>query len=179
NGSAQQTVNFCCGVGPASRRFQDLVLANPAGVVMPNDVFVAGRLIAFGTPEASPLLIGNGRSITAAGVNINGLTLDNARLTLNDGAITQFDNVVFRNYSPTATPLTLNRTTLNATFTGLQFTTAPTSGRYIVANDIDGSATPAQLTVAASKPLNGLAKTTTTGGFVLNWGSPSDDTDGD
>ena len=97
----------------------------------------------------------------------------------NDGDIAAFDNVVFRNYSPLATPLTLNRTALNATFTGLDFRTTPTSGRYIVGNDVDGAGTLAHLTIAGSTPLNGLAKTTTTGGFVIAWGSPADDTDGD
>src|SRR5205085_9550138 len=44
NGTTPQFVNFCCGAGAASNRFQDVVLANAAGVTLQTDIFIAGRL---------------------------------------------------------------------------------------------------------------------------------------
>jgi hypothetical protein len=175
NGTIPQTYSSCCGTKP----FRHVQLANPAGVVLNNDVSVSGTLRAAGVAPVLPVVTGQGKNLTPAGLDVNGLILDHVALTLNDAQIDAFDNVTFRNYSPAATQLTLNYSTVNMAFSGLQFLTAPTSGVYIRANDTDGPSTPSAVTIVDGRPLHGLPKTATSGGFVINWGTDTDDTDGD
>ena len=173
NGTTSQTYNSCCSVKP----FQHLRIENPAGVVLSSDVSVAGTLKS---AAASPVLLSSqGKRLTTVSADVNGLILDNVLLTIAGGTVERFDNVTFRNYAPTATPFTFNQAVFDGVFTGLSFLTLPTTGRYLAATDTDGAGTLARLSITGSVPLHGLPKTSTAGGFVLNWGSTSDDTDGD
>jgi hypothetical protein len=174
NGTAPQTYNSCCNPKP----FRHLRIENSAGVILADDLSVAGTLTSAG-PGGLPLVLGQGRRLSTVSADVNGLILDNVLLTIDGGPVPSFANVTFRNYLSTATQLTLNQAVFDGVFTGLSFLTAPTTGRYIVATDTDGAATLAQLSLTGSVPRHGLPKASTSGGFVLNWGSASDDTDGD
>ena len=168
NGTAVQTVTMGAP-GVTNSHFEDVEIANAAGVTMNSTLVANGQLVSTAVGMSTPLLLANGSSLIVTGLDVDGLVLDNVILTVNGGIITGFDNVDFQNYSTAATQLTINHTAMNATFTGLTFFTTPTTGLYIAANDTDGPATVAMLTIASSNPVNGLPHSATSGGFVLNW----------
>ncbi len=89
------------------------------------------------------------------------------------------DDVTFRFTPPNGSALGIQVPALDAVLSNLSFETVPTTGSYISAFDTDGPATLARLRVEGSSPLHGLPKTNLENGFVIEWGSPADDTDGD
>ena len=110
------------------------------------------------------------------GVNVNGLVLNAAPLTINAGALTRFDNVSFGGFAPEAIQLTVNNPGLLTHFpiNGVSFSTQPTSGQYIQANDtpLRAGADPRR---EGAVPADGSAFTLTTGGAVVNWlGNPGE-----
>ncbi|OIO54629.1 MAG: hypothetical protein AUJ55_11730 [Proteobacteria bacterium CG1_02_64_396] len=127
-----------------------------------------------------PTLSSAALTLAATSVDVSGLTLNNTALTLGNGALTTFDYVTFAGFAPTATQLTLNRTSAASVFNGLTFANFPTTGSYILANDGDGAGTPCLVTIAGgAMPQNGASKVTTSGGFQVVWGLGTEDSDSD
>jgi alpha-tubulin suppressor-like RCC1 family protein len=115
----------------AASHFQDLTLAGSNVMPLGSDLTVAGLLTTFSTAET---LQGNGHTVTARSVSVPGLTLDNARMVINEngvGQAEQFDNVTFQNF-PTAGTTMLSFTgpggaaaPRNLTFNTVNFQTLP------------------------------------------------------
>ncbi|MBI3756678.1 MAG: hypothetical protein HY267_01750, partial [Deltaproteobacteria bacterium] len=167
NGNSPQTVFMNCA-GPNNNHFQDLEIANASGMTLTTSVQVNGQLIV--VPGIAPVVKSNGLSLKTAGVNVDGLVLDNVLLTIDSGVVTHFDNVTFQNYSPAVTQLTINLGVVDATFYGLTFLVEPTTGFYIKANDTDGAGTLARIAMINASPADGSSHTAVTGGFIVTWG---------
>ncbi|MBI4553538.1 MAG: cadherin-like domain-containing protein, partial [Candidatus Latescibacteria bacterium] len=169
DGEGSQSIAFS-NPSVSFSRFHDLSIENIslATVFLNSPVVLTGQLQS--PPGVTSTLVGNGNTLTVnGGLDVDGLILDNVAITVNNGDIDQFDNVTFQNYAPTANQFTINHPALDVIFVGLNFLVAPTSGHYIVANDTNGPATPAMLTIANAQPADGSANTTTSGGFVVIW----------
>ncbi|MBI3757633.1 MAG: hypothetical protein HY267_06620, partial [Deltaproteobacteria bacterium] len=167
NGTSPQTVNMAC-VDATNNHFQDVEIANAAGVTFTSFTQINGQLIV--ASGLTPTVSGNGVGLTTAGVNVDGLVLDNVLLTISGGVVTRFDDVTFQNYNPTATQLTINLGVVDATFYGLTFLVEPTTGFYIKANDTDGAGTLARIAMINASPVDGSNHTKVTGGFIVTWG---------
>ncbi len=193
NGSALQTVSV---PREDRNRFADVEVTNPTQVRISKNTRIDGVLSLSGpgtlesgfivdvggalhSPTNATPIVALNSLLVAGGADVNNLILDDAQLTFNGGTFLAFDNVVFRNYSDTAVQLRINHTELDFSMRGLRFATTPTTGLYISAADTDGSATPTRLTIENSQPSNGIRKVSTSGGFIIDWGAPDDDTDGD
>ena len=92
-------------------------------------------------------------------------------LTINAGALTRFDNVSFSGFAPEAVQLTVNNPGLVTHFpmNGCRFSTQPTSGQYMQANDTLSDGPTLILDVLGAVPADGSAFTATTGGAIVNW----------
>src|SRR5205823_5254015 len=97
NGGGSQTISFAT---PAASHFQNLEIDGPGTVTLGSAVNVTGQLIS--TTGPTPV-VGAGNTLTVAGLNADGMVLDNTLLISNNGTITQFDNVTFQNYAAAAT----------------------------------------------------------------------------
>ena len=73
-------------------------------------LIVGGQLITNVTGGTLPIIVGGaaGNSFIVTGVNVNGLVLNAAPLTIN-GTLTRFDNVSFSGFAPEAIQLTVNK----------------------------------------------------------------------
>ena len=72
-------------------------------------LIVGGQLITNVTAGALPVIVGAASNLfIVTGVNVNGLVLNAAPLTINAGALTRFDNVSFGGFAPEAIQLTVN-----------------------------------------------------------------------
>ena len=108
----------------------------------------------------------------ATGVNVNGLVLNGAPLTINAGALTRFDNVSFSGFAPEAVQLTVNNPGLVTHFpmNGLSFSTSRPSGQYIRPTTRSTPAPPLILDVLGAVPADGIGvHRCTSGGAVVNW----------
>ncbi|MDX8377006.1 MAG: Ig-like domain-containing protein, partial [Mariprofundales bacterium] len=172
DGTTAQTVDFIGGSSSTNNRFNDVDISNAAGVSFASTIFITGDLIS--PVGVTGKLSTNGLLVNISnGVNIDGLILDNAPIAINNGIITQFDNVVLQNFSTTATQITLNYSGGIHAFTNLQFLSVPTTGKYIVANGAS------IVDIYTSLPQYGIPKTSVAGGFVINWGIGTEDSDAD
>ncbi len=145
--------------------------AQTGGVTLQTAIRVNGLLIS--TPASTaPAINGSNRTITAAGgTQITGLTLTNTPFLMSGGASLQFDNVTFQSMSSAATQLAIDNVGATPlTFNNLTFSTVPTSGVYVAANDPDG-ATSGVLTVNLVNPTPATSGgfITQSGGAVINW----------
>ena len=106
-----------------------------------------------------------------SGVAVNGLVIQGVPLTVNGGTLTQFDNVSFAGLAPEAIQLTINHPGLPASFAilGISFSTNPTTGRLILANDTQADANTLVLDLFGAVPADGSADTQTVGGAIVNW----------
>ena len=103
-------------------------------------LIVGGQLASNVTTGAVPVIAGPASTFIVSGLAVNGLVIQAAPLTVNGGTLTQFDNVSFAGFAPEAIQLTINHPGLPASFTllGISFSTNPTTGRLILANDTRG-----------------------------------------
>ncbi|NUN13803.1 MAG: VWA domain-containing protein [Myxococcales bacterium] len=173
NGLGAQSISF---QSPNLSKFSTVEFAGTGTVTLATDVYASGVLMSPGA--IVPKITSANRLLSVAGLNVDGLVVENTRIVSTQGTVTQFDNVTFQSMGNTVDALTLTHAGTTNTFSGLNFKYIPTTGRYIVANKTAG-ATPCQLTVATSTPKYGVPKTATSGGYTLVWGDPADDTDGD
>ncbi|MDQ6997801.1 MAG: Ig-like domain-containing protein, partial [Mariprofundus sp.] len=171
DGTSTQTISFATPSATLSR-FAGVELTNPTGVALATTVTMGGELSSL-TAATGKLMSGNSILTVLGGLNVDGLIVDNTQLNISGGVISKFDNVTFQNFAPTVTQLNLNVSGMNKVFNNLQFNATPTTGLYMA-----GSGT-STLDVYTSLPMYGLPKTSATGGFVINWGTGTEDSDGD
>ena len=138
-------------------------------------LIVGGQLITNVTAGALPVVVGataapNNVFITS-GVNVNGLVITGAPLTINAGALTRFDNVSLGGFAPDAAQLTVNNPGLVTHFpmNGVSFSTLPTTGQYVQANDTLDAGPVLILDIIGAVPADGSAHTSTSGGAIVNW----------
>jgi len=150
-------------------------------------LIVGGQLITAVTEGALPVIVGDANSpFLASGVNVNGLVVNGAPVTINGGALTRFDNVSFSGLAPDAVQLTINNPGLVTHFpmNGISFSTLPTTGLFVQASDTLGAGPLLILDVLGAVPADGSAFTATSGGGQVSltitggtWGrvwSPAD-----
>ncbi len=176
NGSAVQTLT---NPQATSNTFQDVILANAAGLLLATPIYIDGQLQADLVGGLPPLISnGGGNILSTVSLDVSALILDNVRLIMGildpTGSLTQFDNVTFRNYPTTLTrfevhnpgtagPFTLN----NLNFSG---DPEPTTGFYVSATDTNPIDSALQLDlVGSSGTTNPVAHTSTSGGAIVNW----------
>ena len=141
-------------------------------------LIVGGQLITNVTGGTLPIIVGGaaGNSFIVTGVNVNGLVLNAAPLTIN-GTLTRFDNVSFSGFAPEAIQLTVNSSGLLTHFpmNGLSFASQPTSGQYISATDTQPGGALLIIDVTGAVPADGSAFTLEAGGAEVNWlGNPGE-----
>ena len=119
------------------------------------------------------------RVLRAASLELAHGVFDSLSLEIAGGPIVGFSDVTFANMEPSVTQLRIEAAAVDAVLDGLRFLSAPTGGLYLEGIDSDGPATLARVALVNAQPLHGLPKTSTSGGFAIEWGSPSDDSDGD
>ncbi|MGH7639026.1 MAG: Ig-like domain-containing protein [Gemmatimonadaceae bacterium] len=168
NGSAQQVLN----IDPAATasRFNHLELANTAGGIwLRSPISVAGVLSA---SVAGQTISGTSHHLlTVGGIDVNRLTLDTIPLSIQAGAITRFDSVIFVEQNRTMAQLSVAHAGAATpfTFTGLQFLAQPTTGSYVSATDVAADGNVLTIVLDESMPADGSAFTTTSGGAVVQW----------
>jgi hypothetical protein len=161
-----QTISIA---SPAQTRFANLELDGPGTLTTNAAITATGQLISL---AGATTLNGGGATITVAGLDVNGLTLDNAPLISTGGTIAAFDNVTMQSHPATATPLTIAHpgTATPLTFNNTQFLVTPTSGAYLSVTDANPSdGIVLTINLASSTPANGSAQTATSGGALVNW----------
>jgi hypothetical protein len=128
-----------------------------------------GQLIVPNTVTSS--ITGTGATLTVAGLDVDGLTIDNVVLISTGGTLTRFDNVTFQNMDPAATQFTINHPGAASalTFNALSFLTAPSTGLYLSVTDTAGDANLLTINLPNSNPADGSSFTSTAGGAVVNW----------
>jgi hypothetical protein len=159
--TASQRISFAY---PGSSHFQSLdVTGAAAGITLLTDVPVQGQLVD--TATAVPFgMTGNGHSLTVGGVNVTHEIFDHVLFGITGSAITAFDNVTFQDYATSDTQLSV-ATTGTFTFSGLTFSTTPTTGLYVRANGAGLNLTiQSNLTPAAAAALTQLLN-----GALVNW----------
>src|SRR6185503_17872548 len=136
-------------------------------------LIVGGQLITSVTEGALPVVVGAAANnlFLVAGVNVDGLVINGAPLTINAGALTRFDNVSFSGFGPDAVQLTVNNPGLVTHFpmNGLSFSSTPTTGQLVQANDTLDAGPTLILDILGSVPGDGTTHTATSGGAVVNW----------
>jgi uncharacterized repeat protein (TIGR01451 family) len=158
-------------IGPLTATGRLTLQAGAAFHLNGQAVIVGGSLRALAGGGTAPILSGTGASLTVAGADVNGLTLDRVLLTIANGTFVQFDNVRFVNYHPADVHLTINHPgrPTPLTMSGLAFFIVPTSGRYVQAIDTADDANTLVVNVSASLPADGSNRSLTLGGAVINW----------
>ena len=136
------------------------------------DFAVEGAPMGATVTAGKQLVIATGsapRSIP--GIDVDGTTFDNVRLTSTGGTIANFDNVTFQNMSQTATQLTISHpgAATPFAFDNVDFLTTPTSGRYLQATDSAADGNTLTLTFTNATPAAGAPYIATAGGAVVNW----------
>ena len=135
-------------------------------------LIVGGQLHSRVTEGALPVISGPSTTFVVGGVDVSGLVLRNAPLTVNNGTLSLFDNVSFDAFSPTAVQLTVNHDGLPASFpmTALSFSTVPAGGgRLVQASDTNAAANTLILDIFGAVPADGSTATATNGGAIVNW----------
>ncbi|MBI1817100.1 MAG: hypothetical protein HYR72_19160 [Deltaproteobacteria bacterium] len=172
NGASTQYVYFSY---PVSSHFQDIELANSSGAINLNTQAVANGMlrVAGSIPQTLAGSPYYWRPFDVGGVDVDGagLVVDHLQLRIYLGQIVAFDNVKFQNYPSNATPLVVSHPGAASPFTinNLAFLT-PTSASYLSVTDTapaDGNVL--TLNLVCSQPLDGSARTSTSGGAVVHW----------
>ncbi len=138
-------------------------------------LIVGGQLISSVPNGAPPVVRGPTSTFIVGGVSVNGMVFENAPLTIASGtggaAISQFDNVSFGTFAPEAIQLTVNHAGAATSFAmnGVSFSTVPTTGQLVLANDTVADANVLVLDIFGGVPSDGSANTQTIGGAVVNW----------
>ena len=169
DGGVQQVVSFSNPSRSTGSFFNDVEIANTGiGVRLNTNAVADGQLIVDGA--STPILVGNGRTLTTSGVDVDGLVMSRVIFT-SDGTITGFDNVTFQSYLNSDTQLTINHPgePTSFVFDGLSFLVAPTTGFYIAANDTAADGNTLTIDLTNASPLDGSARTSTSGGAVVTW----------
>ena len=155
----------------------NLTLGNGARLHLNGQSLIVGGQLVTTDPgpsvqRTSPAVFGPATTFIVAGVSVDGLLLQNAPLTIDGGTLSMFDNVALHGFAAEAIQLTVNHPGLAESFamSGVSFSTVPTTGRLIQANDT-AAANPNTLVldVLGAVPANGAANTETSGGAVVNW----------
>jgi fibronectin-binding autotransporter adhesin len=178
-GGGNHTISFA-QPGPTQSRFANLLILKASGTItLQSDVTATGSLMQLASPITIDGAFGTTRTLSVAGVEVNGFTLDNVLLQVGNGPLTKLDNVNFVNIPLTATALTLQADGATGPFTinNLNFNYTPTAGGfYLVADDLDGPApTPLTLNLVNPTPAAPGPFTNAVNGAVINWpaGSPA------
>ena len=171
------------GRGSERSRFGTVELETDGEIRIARNVFATGQMIVDAAFSPRVVRVGANRKFDVGGVDIDGLTLDNVRFYIRDGAISRFDNVTLINQDPGRDQLRLRQSSVDAVFRQIDFRTLPDTGaggHYINARDTDGGV-PARIVIDNTAPAleHGLPWSTTDGLFDLVWGDATDDTDGD
>lgn len=178
--SGPQTADFGSpGAGAAGSHFQVLDLSNASGGVSLTVNTIADSLIST-NPEA--LLLGGGSSLTVRRVFINGLTVDNAPIIIDEQGSAPttelFNNVTFQNMATASTvQLTLlgpGVGTRNLTFNSVNFTPLSVAGVGAFYVRLQPSIGSIVLDVASSNESpgaggNGPAFSLPQGNGAINW----------
>jgi uncharacterized repeat protein (TIGR01451 family) len=132
---------------------------------------IGGQLTTNVPSGVVPVISGPASTFIVTGLAVNGLVVQAAPLTVNGGTLTQFDNVSFTGFAPEAIQLTINHPGLPTSFTvlGLSFSTNPSTGRLILANDTASGPNTLVIDVFGGVPADGSADTETLGGAIVNW----------
>jgi hypothetical protein len=165
-GNPQQSIAFA---SPGPSHFHDLEVRNTALVLLGSNLVATGQLIS---PAGLDTVGGGGFGLVVAGLDVDGLVLDNLPLTSTNGTITRFDNVTLQNYDPAAVQLTVAHpgAATPFTFTNARFLTTPGSGAYLSATDNNtGDGNTLAINMQGSQPASGTAYTLLAGGAVVNW----------
>ena len=135
-------------------------------------IVVNGNLITNAPAQPPIVTSGPTGALAVGGVNVNGLDLVNVTVTINGGALTRFDNVVFDMFAVSAVvdDLTINHSGTTATFTGVSFL-APATGHLVVAQDTQNNGVPLVVRFVNANQADGSAQTTTAGGASVTWNS--------
>ena len=171
--AATHSVNFGTpGAGAVGSHFMSLDIGGTGTVSLATDVNVDGQFIS--TPAATPPTLGTTGAthrLTAAGVNVTGLAVNQATFAIGAGTIVAFNNVQFSNMPTTASQLAVNNPgqATPFTFSGLSFATTPTTGFYLNATDSDGGTPFLTITMSGATPAIGAPFVSTSGGAVVNW----------
>jgi hypothetical protein len=158
--SVIQPVDFTSpGTGPTLSHFADLDVSSHTSAVdfrLATTVVVEGQLIALPPSGFIQFFTSNGGALSVGGVNVHDLVLNSLPLTIGGGTIAQFDAVTF-NFAGAAdgakTQLAINHPGGPSPFifNGLVFQDQPTTGFYLVTNDVDGT-TSGVLTIGLTNP---------------------------
>ncbi len=159
----------------------DLALASPStlgtlGVENDGLLTLASDLTLNGTLQ-SPLQSltldsATPRHLISQGVVLSSATF--ASVSLETHGITQLDNITFTRQDPSSTQLTLHLEGVTATLANLRFETLPRDGGLYL-QGIGAS----EVTMVGAMPGYGLPLTLVADGFTLNWGSGTEESDGD
>ncbi|MGH9523766.1 MAG: kelch repeat-containing protein, partial [Terriglobales bacterium] len=164
-GSKEQYIGYSPG---GTNQFQDLEIANTSpigqGLYLEGPVKIAGKLIKHA--GAMAYVYGGDYGFDAAGVDVNGLILDDATMTIGAGPIVAFDNVTFQDEAYVGDQLIINNpgAATPYTFSGLRFFTVPSAPyHYVVANDTASDANTLTVNLANAFASQGPAYTLTNG----------------
>ena len=171
NGSGTQHILFMDG----KNSLQDLDITDAVGGVdQQGGVVVKGMLTATSTVVRT--ITGNGLPLVVGAVNVTRLTLDHVLFSVNASTNTplKLDNVVFQNYAPADTQFTIVHpgAATSFTFNNLTFSTAPTTGLYVLGEDRDGVAPILSVTIVTSgtpSAAQGQLLTKTDGIALVRW----------
>ncbi len=128
-------------------------------------------------PENNSFLLEKSSPLTAGGVDVAGLTIENVVFEINRGTITRFDNVQFVGYAPTVLQFRIDHPGAPAPFTfdHLVFETTPTTGFDIQAADTPTDANVLTINLTNADAVDGPAHTQTLNGAIVNWLTASAD----
>ena len=165
-GTSTQNVTFFST--QSQNRFWDLEIANTSsqgqGIHLNDVVTISNKLIKHAGPSA--YVEGNSYGFDTAGVDVNGLVLEDATMTIGAGPIVAFDNITFENASDIGDQLTINNPGAASpyVFSGLRFLSVPQGGfHYINANDTANDSNILTVNLAGAYAVNGPAFTITNG----------------
>ena len=121
--------------------------------------------------ETDALTLQKGSTLVVAGVDVDGLTVDNVVVSLDGGALTRLDDVVFRNFPASVLQLRVTHPGAPApfTFNHLTFQTTPATGFYLLATDTAADANVLTINLQDPTATDGPAHTLTQNGAVVHW----------
>ena len=127
------------GAGVGSSHFYDLRIQQPgsSGLNLLSDVVALGQLRETMTAIAAVLApVANPRTLTTGGASVAGITFDNVRWVLGDGAaVDSTAGIAFGNMLDSDTQFEIVRTGGTVTLDGISFATTPATGVYLRVED--------------------------------------------
>ena len=179
DGTGAQNVQFTNpGTGGGASQFRHLSVTNTGGqVTFASDAFIEAQFTMgagsqLGQSGGSTLQVGDGASATAS-LNVTGGTFNGLPLRLVSnapfGAANTFNNATLSGYAATDTQIYIRAPgTDTETWTGLTFSTAPTTGGFYI--DMDSSnAGIITLNVTGTTPGNPAGPNSIGTNAILNW----------